>query len=57
MTTDHNPGFRCFIMESSLPFRAHAKFRNDDLEARQNLYRRLAKQIWGPEQLGEEAAS
>ncbi len=54
---DHNPGFRRFIAESGLPFVAHARFKKADLEARQDLYRRLAERIWSPERLAEEAAS
>jgi Protein of unknown function DUF262/Protein of unknown function (DUF1524) len=54
---DHNPGFRRFIDESGLPFRAHAKFKKADLDARQDLYRLLAERIWSPERLTQEAAS
>lgn len=52
---DHNPGFRRFIEESSLPFRAHSEFKKADLDMRQNLYRRLAEKIWRSDRLGEEA--
>lgn len=54
---DHNPGFKRFIEESGLPFRAHAEFKKADLDARQELYQRLAEQIWNPARLNEEAAS
>ena len=54
---DHNPGFRRFIEESGLPFRAHAEFRKADLDERVELYRKLAKQIWDPGRLSLEAAS
>ena len=54
---DHNPGFRRFISESGLPFRAHAEFKKVDLDARQELYRRLAERIWDPERLAQEATS
>lgn len=54
---EHNPGFRRFIAESGLPFRAHAEFRPGDLDARQDLYRRLAERIWAPERLEQEATS
>jgi hypothetical protein len=54
---DHNPGFRRFIEESGLPFRAHADFRKADLDARQALYQQLAERIWDPAVLDEEAAS
>ncbi len=54
---DHNPGFRRFIQESGLPFRAHAEFKKADLDARQDLYRQLAERIWSPDRLVEEAVS
>jgi len=54
---DHNPGFKRFIQSSTLPFLAHGEFNKADLDARQDLYRRLAEQIWSPERLKEEAAS
>jgi len=34
-----------------LPFRAHAEFNMDDLDARQHLYRLLCEEIWSPAQL------
>jgi len=52
---DHNPGFKRLVSESALPFRAHAEFKKADLDARQELYRRLAEQIWNPERLTVEA--
>lgn len=54
---DHNPGFRRFIEESGLAFRAHGEFRKADLDARQELYRALAERIWSPDRLAQEAAS
>ena len=54
---DHNPGFRRLIAQSGLSFRAHAEFKNVDLDARQDLYRRFAGRIWDPERLAREAAS
>ena len=56
-TYDRNPSFRRFIEESGLPFRAHAEFQKEVLDARQDLYRRLAGRIWDPERLAREAAS
>jgi hypothetical protein len=54
---DHNPGFRRFIEASGLPLRPHVDFRKADLDARQELHRRLAERIWNPERLEQEAAS
>jgi hypothetical protein len=52
---DHNPGFLRFIQGSALSFRAHAEFTKADVDARQELYRSLAEQIWNPERLAREA--
>lgn len=54
---DHNPGFRRFIEESGLPVRAHGEFRKADLDARQELYQKLAERIWNPERLEHEAVA
>ena len=54
---DHNPGFRRFCEESGLPFRSHETFETADLDARQELYRRLAEEIWNPENLLREVDS
>jgi hypothetical protein len=51
---DHNPGFRNFREESGLSFKAHAEFNKADLDARQELYRAIAEQIWSPDVLRRE---
>ena len=51
---DHNPGFRRFLDESGLAFQPHAEFKKADLDARQELYQKLAEQIWNPEKLLRE---
>jgi len=48
---ERNPGFVRFTKERSLPFRAHAEFKKSDLDARQQLYRRLAEDLWNPARL------
>ncbi len=48
---EHNPGFRRFIEETGLNFRPHTDFKKADMDARQDLYRALAKQIWNIENL------
>lgn len=53
---EHNPGFRRFVQASGLPFRSHPQFRQSDLDARQDLYRRLAERIWSPDLLQREAS-
>jgi len=51
---EHNPGFLRFRDDSGLPFAPHAEFKKADLDARQDLYRRIAEQIWNPEDLSRE---
>ena len=51
---DHNPGFRRFREESGLCFRPHADFKKADLDARQELYREIAEQIWSLDTLRRE---
>jgi len=53
----HNPGFCQFIATSGLKFQAHPEFKKSDLDARQELYRKLAELIWNPDRLGQEAQS
>ena len=48
-TYSNNPGFRRFREDSGLKFKPHPKFKKADLDARQELYLRLAEQIWNPE--------
>lgn len=48
---EHNPGFTRFITESGLPFRPHPQFKKADLEARQQLYLKLAMEVWSPKRL------
>jgi hypothetical protein len=37
--------------------RAHGEFKKADLDARQDLYRRLAEEIWNPDGLAREVES
>jgi hypothetical protein len=57
MAYDHNPGFKRFLAESSVPFQPHSEFRKADLDARQALYQQLAEQIWSPKHILDEIAS
>ena len=54
---EHHPAFRRFINRTQLPFKAHEEFRMSDLRERQELYTRLAEDIWNPERLQREASS
>ncbi|MBS1789773.1 MAG: DUF262 domain-containing protein [Acidobacteria bacterium] len=48
---DHNPGFLNYVRSSGLSFRSHSNFSKEDLDARQELYRQIAKDIWSPKKL------
>jgi Protein of unknown function DUF262/Protein of unknown function (DUF1524) len=54
---ERSPGFLRFFKERSLPFTAHSEFKKADLDARQNLYRLLAEELWSPGRLQRELAS
>ena len=54
---ERDPGFAGFARSNGLPFKPHAEFRKADLDARQELYRRLAEEVWDPERLAQEAES
>lgn len=54
---ERDPGFARFVRDSGLPFDAHKEFTKADLDARADLYRRLAEEIWNPDRLVEEAES
>jgi hypothetical protein len=54
---ERNPGFIRFVKETGLPFQPHAEFKSADLDARQDLYRRLAQLIWDPARLEQEASA
>ena len=51
---EHNPGFLKYVREDGLPFRPHPEFKKVDLDSRQDLYRRLAEEIWSPNRLRGE---
>ncbi|MFZ1754969.1 MAG: DUF262 domain-containing protein [Caldilineaceae bacterium] len=52
-----NPGFLQFIERSGLPFRPHEQFLKEDLDARQELYRQIAEQVWNPDELLREVGA
>ena len=54
---DHNPGFLRFKTESGFPFRHHPAFKKADLDERNDLYRKIAEQIWDPKQLLQEGTA
>ena len=43
-----NPNFLNYVQRSSLPFKPHAVYKKEDLDTRQDLYRRLCEEIWSP---------
>lgn len=50
----NNPRFHRFIKESSLPFKEHKEFKRADLDKRQDLYTKLAEQVWNLDRLKVE---
>jgi uncharacterized protein with ParB-like and HNH nuclease domain len=52
----HDPGFNKFIEKAGLKFRPHYEFKKADLDTRQELYGKLAEQIWNPENLLQDMA-
>lgn len=52
---ENNPSFLSYIQQSGLPFKPYPKeFRKADLDARQNLYRRICEEIWSPARFDRE---
>ena len=54
---ERDPGFIDFVQSRKLPFGPHPQFRKEELDARQDLYRRIAEEIWNPGRLVREAES
>lgn len=54
---DHNPGFLKYADHAGLPFGPHEQFKRAHLDERQDLYRRIAEEVWDPARLEREAAS
>lgn len=52
---ERNPGFREYVKRTRLPFSPHEQFKRADLDERQDLYRRVAEEIWDPALLEREA--
>jgi hypothetical protein len=50
----HNPGFLKYLEQSGLPFVSYTTFDREQLDERQQLYRRLAEEVWNPQRLNEE---
>jgi hypothetical protein len=45
---EHNPRFLRYIEESGLSLRPHLEFNRQDLDQRQELYSKIAAEIWDP---------
>jgi len=54
---EHNPGFLDYVSKTGLPFRPHSQFNRSDLDARQELYQKIAEEIWNPARLEKDARS
>lgn len=53
-----NPGFRTYVEAADLPFKpTTGDFEKTDLDARQELYRRLCEEIWSTRRFETEAAT
>lgn len=48
---EHNPGFLAYAQRSRLPFQAMATFDKTALDERQDLYQRIAEEVWSPDRL------
>ena len=53
----HNPGFTRYAESHGHAFGPLAHFKKADLEARQQLYRRLAEEVWNPDRVGPAPAA
>ncbi len=56
-TYENNPGFLRFISDTDLPLEARPEFKKADVDARQELYTRLAGRVWNIDRLAAAAAS
>lgn len=54
MAYQNNPGFIGFMNRTGLPFRPHDQFMRNDMDERNELYRRLAGLVWNPKDLLRE---
>lgn len=45
---ENNPNFLGYIKNSGLPFTSHTQFRKNDLDTRQELYKKICEQVWSP---------
>ena len=52
---ERDPGFKRFIGSKTLRFEPHPQFKKDDIDARQDLYKCLAEEIWNPQRIAREA--
>ena len=52
----NNPGFLAFVRDSGLPFEAFEQFKKAQVDARQELYRLLAAEVWSPSVINAAAA-
>ena len=44
------------LIQAGLPFKGHEEFKKTDIEARQELYVAIAKQVWNPDRLNAAAS-
>ncbi len=46
LSYQNDPPFLDYVSRSSLPFKPHEQFKRKDIDSRQNLYRKIAEEIW-----------
>jgi Protein of unknown function (DUF1524) len=51
LSYEKHPDFVSFAKTSGLPFKGHEDFKAEAIVARGDLYRRIAKQVWNPDDL------
>lgn len=54
---ERNAGFLSYVERTGHPFHPHESFKRADLDERQNLYLRIAEEVWNPECLHQEATT
>ena len=55
-TYERDPGFLGFKERTGLKFRSHTEFDKADLDERQELYRRIAMQVWSADSIRQAAS-
>jgi len=54
VTYENNPNLKSMIERLDLPFKPHDQFKKQDLDARQELYKRICEEIWSLEPFNDQ---